>query len=730
MLINVVQYDIELHNGDTYTVGIDMSGKKMDNKTLESINNQEENIKESVKKNKNCKTFTKVDDEENSEYICMMCKDGFKLNDDKICEFDEETVKKNTSLSENSNESDQETPEETKEETPEETQEEPQTENTETSEPETNVLEEDVKKNIPQPTEGGPKGFIEEDTLEKPEKLNSDNESTENATTVEPEVQQETEETQNTSDDTNQEEDVSKNVPQPTEGGEKGFIEEDNLVVKNQENTKENESEESLNNDKKARDSEEELENEVPENTSETEEKEEPEVEEEKEPESKESEESENPKDNFKEEEEKQSSDENESSEENKSSEVDNQQNSNTDTASKVIEDFDKETTQDIVDEQDKLDSIKNKLAFVKERQDKKNKKIETLKEQTEGLDDEISDLEKEQEEKESELEATKKAQLEKREELMQKVKEEELEKEENSKEEDEDNVESEKEKQAVDEAEKPEEDSDDQSTEEVAQETNKIQKSGSNRDHYRGCLALELDKNNHTDWNCIKCDDSLGYTLTTDGKCFKEEISHEGENVDDEQEPQENSSEDLDEKQKEQEEMNKKIELDIQKKEYPHCDEYEINESENKVEACTECDKDYKLVDNTCYPEDMPDKCIQFEKYLKDQKPENFKAKDDEEEENLCEDEDKDTNMCNTCKPGARLTVCGNCVSANIAGGRSCLYDFDLQENEPPLFYCQEGRLLKKPARIQAKKADSFSNSFLMMPPSFREIIKMLKRP
>lgn len=349
------------------------------------------------------------------------------------------------------------------------------------------------------------------------------------------------------------------------------------------------------------------------------------------------------------------------------------------------------------------------------------------MREQTEGLDDEITDLEKEEEEKESELEATKKAQLQKREELMEKIKDEELEKEENSKEEEQDNEESEKEKQAVDEAEKPEEDSDDQSTEEVAQETNKIQADGSNRDHYRGCLALELDKVNHQEWNCIKCDDSLGYTLTTDGKCFKEEITQEGESLDDEQEPQENSPEDLDEKQKEQEEMNKKIELDIQKKQYPHCSEYEINESENKVETCTECDKDYKLYDNICYPEDMPDKCIQFEKYLKDQKPENFK---DEEEENLCEDVDESTNMCNTCKPGARLTVCGNCVSANIAGGRSCLYDFDLQENEPPLFYCQEGRLLKKPSRVTAKKADSFSNAFAMMPPSFREIIKMLKRP
>ena len=102
MLINVVQYDIELHNGDTYTVGIDMSGKTQNDKTLKDINGEEENIKESVKKNKHCKTFTKVDDKESetSEYICLKCKDGFKQNEEKICEFDQEVITKNTSESE------------------------------------------------------------------------------------------------------------------------------------------------------------------------------------------------------------------------------------------------------------------------------------------------------------------------------------------------------------------------------------------------------------------------------------------------------------------------------------------------------------------------------------------------------------------------------------------------------------------------------------------------------
>merc|ERR1712232_262659 len=168
------------------------------------------------------------------------------------------------------------------------------------------------------------------------------------------------------------------------------------------ENAEENKPEENLNNDKKARDSEEELENKVPENTSETEEteeKEEPEVEEEKPQESTESEDSENSENSKEnsEDEEKESSDENESSEENKSSEVDGEPNSNTDTPSKVIEDFDKQTTQEITDEQDKLDSIKNKLAQIKERQDRKNKKIMALKDETEGLDDEIAELTKEQ---------------------------------------------------------------------------------------------------------------------------------------------------------------------------------------------------------------------------------------------------------------------------------------------------------------------------------------------
>jgi len=142
-------------------------------------------------------------------------------------------------------------------------------------------------------------------------------------------------------------------------------------------------------------------------------------------------------------------------------------------------------------------------------------------------------------------------------------------------------------------------------------------------------------------------------------------------------------------------------------------------------------CDDSYKLVKGQCYPDDMPDKCIQFSEFLRSYETENGSA-----EEDLCQEEDSDTKMCNVCVPGARLTVCGTCVSANISGSRQCLYDFDMDlQDESPKFYCQKGRLLKKPYYGNSAKkrhgntGEEHGNGF-MMAPSLREIVNMLQRP
>jgi len=90
MMINVVQYDIDLHNGDDYTVGIDMSGsgKKLDSEGLKKIQDEEDNIKEMAKGNKHCKTFVKSD----GGYECVKCKKGFLMDEEKMCRFDKEAV--------------------------------------------------------------------------------------------------------------------------------------------------------------------------------------------------------------------------------------------------------------------------------------------------------------------------------------------------------------------------------------------------------------------------------------------------------------------------------------------------------------------------------------------------------------------------------------------------------------------------------------------------------------
>lgn len=92
MMVNVVQYDIDLHNGDDYTVGIDMSGHKdkgiLTEDRLKKIEDEENNIKMAAKENKHCKTFVKEDD----SYICHKCKQGFVMDEEKVCRFDKEAV--------------------------------------------------------------------------------------------------------------------------------------------------------------------------------------------------------------------------------------------------------------------------------------------------------------------------------------------------------------------------------------------------------------------------------------------------------------------------------------------------------------------------------------------------------------------------------------------------------------------------------------------------------------
>jgi hypothetical protein len=247
----------------------------------------------------------------------------------------------------------------------------------------------------------------------------------------------------------------------------------------------------------------------------------------------------------------------------------------------------------------------------------------------------------------------------------------------------------------------------------------------GSNeKDEYPACIQLELDQVTHDRWVCIECDVSLGYTLEN-GKCVKDAL---------EQELTEKVQE-----QNEQDQENKMEDLEIQKGLFQNCGEYQIDKILNKVLACTDCEESYKLVQSQCYPDDMPSKCIKFSQFLRNYEIENGSA-----DENLCQEEDKDTKMCNVCVPGARLNVCGTCVSANISGSRQCLYDFDMNlEEETPMFYCQKGRLLQKPNyrhdaknRQDAKNrhgkgnvGEETSNGF-MMAPSLREIVSMLQRP
>jgi hypothetical protein len=83
MMINVVEYDINLHSGDEYTIGVDMTGKKLDRDTIKNMVNGQNGIKESKKNNRNCETFVK--DDQGEGFKCLSCKPGFKLVDG-LCE--------------------------------------------------------------------------------------------------------------------------------------------------------------------------------------------------------------------------------------------------------------------------------------------------------------------------------------------------------------------------------------------------------------------------------------------------------------------------------------------------------------------------------------------------------------------------------------------------------------------------------------------------------------------
>jgi len=234
-----------------------------------------------------------------------------------------------------------------------------------------------------------------------------------------------------------------------------------------------------------------------------------------------------------------------------------------------------------------------------------------------------------------------------------------------------------------------------------------------------------------------------------TEGLCLKDQIPVDEDDSSDIEEKPDNLEIEIepetetnkDEPQSEQDKINLDEELTLQKDEFPHCADFDIDAQKNQVLSCVSCENQYKLVSDICYPDDMPMKCIMFKEFLMKNKPEedsNESSLTTEKEKDLCLDVDSDTKMCNDCKPGARLTVCGNCVSANLAGGRQCLYDFEMSEddNERPMFYCQEGRFLKKPSYVlrnrnnKQAKIQADKNTMIMMPPSFREIINMLKRP
>lgn len=49
IMINVVEYDINLHSGHEYTIGVDITGKKLDRDAIKNMVNGQNGIKESKK---------------------------------------------------------------------------------------------------------------------------------------------------------------------------------------------------------------------------------------------------------------------------------------------------------------------------------------------------------------------------------------------------------------------------------------------------------------------------------------------------------------------------------------------------------------------------------------------------------------------------------------------------------------------------------------------------------
>jgi len=63
-----------------------------------------------------------------------------------------------------------------------------------------------------------------------------------------------------------------------------------------------------------------------------------------------------------------------------------------------------------------------------------------------------------------------------------------------------------------------------------------------------------------------------------------------------------------------------------LQKDEFPHCADFDIDAQKNQVLSCVSCENQYKLVSDICYPDDMPMKCIMFKEFLMKNKNGLFK--------------------------------------------------------------------------------------------------------